>query len=321
VAQPAMPSEGQLLPPPVRTKVIEYPADDFGACNKLTECIGETPQGYRLCLVAVGAGAEQSCPPAWPERHAGWRKAEEKRVCSACACSPPQGGFCEVRVRAFADHACGNERGSLVLASGDGERCVDLMSGTALGSKSAEVLGSATGIYAPSDSEVVGEVETGLAVTYCCLPELTPPQCPDFQPQSISSSSPFFTPSSHREQTLPASQVCPGPQCASSMQPRQCPAPSHTPPGQEGHPRGVSTRWQVPSQSQLLQWGRSPHAMAFSHGQPSPPFAHAGSLHEGRTMKAGKSKAKVSAAARRWRIMAALPVYRRRGGGQGGWLT
>ena len=176
VAEPAIPPEGQPLPPPVRTKVIEYSPAQIGACEGgIDRCVMKTPPGYRLCLVAYGPLAAQTCPEAWPERHDGWKNVAEQRFCSACSCGPPEGGFCEVRVEAFADDACGNERGSLVLTSSEGGKCVDLTSGTALAGKTAEVLSSGPGTCQPNGGEIIGEPLTEVPVTYCCVPELVPP--------------------------------------------------------------------------------------------------------------------------------------------------
>jgi hypothetical protein len=94
------------------------------------------------------------------------------------------------------------------------------------------------------------------------------------------------------------------------------PAPSHTPghfsPLAQGsmrqrNPMRSLNRWQVPSHIQPVQKGKSPQSVAFSHGHPSPPFAQAGSLHEGKMKKAGRRRANVNAATmRRRNIWASL---------------
>jgi len=170
-----MPPEGQPLPQPVRTKVIEYVAAGVGTCDSLHICVSDPPPGYRLCRVAHGVEAATPCPTEWSDRHSGWRKAEEKRLCSACTCSAPQGASCTVRVRVYADESCANEQGSLVLPSTDGPKCTDLATGTALGSKSAEILSYQVGTCDPGGGEVIGEPLTEGPVTFCCIPELAPP--------------------------------------------------------------------------------------------------------------------------------------------------
>ncbi|MDC3959638.1 hypothetical protein [Polyangium jinanense] len=150
-------------------------AASVGACDLVNICILPPPSGYRLCRVAYGLGALLSCPKDWSERHDGWIQVEEQRVCSACNCGPPQGGFCEVQAKVYADNACGSERGGLILPSSEGPKCVDLPIGTALASQTAEVLFSETGTCEPGGGEVIGAPYTGMPVTYCCVPELAPP--------------------------------------------------------------------------------------------------------------------------------------------------
>jgi hypothetical protein len=162
-------------PPPVRTKVIDYVSASLGTCDLARVCIAPPPPGYRLCRVAYGSAASVPCPSDWSDRHTGWRQVEEQRACSACSCGAPQGSSCEVLIKAYSDAACANERGSLVLTLSDGEKCVDLVTGTALGSKTAELLSSQPGVCPPSGGELVGEVILGVPVTYCCVPELEPP--------------------------------------------------------------------------------------------------------------------------------------------------
>jgi hypothetical protein len=75
-----------------------------------------------------------------------------------------------VWVRAYEDAACGKERGSLQLSSNQGAKCTDLLTGVALGSKSAEMLDYQPGICQASGGEQVGAIETKYAATFCCLP-------------------------------------------------------------------------------------------------------------------------------------------------------
>ncbi|WP_170229743.1 hypothetical protein [Polyangium fumosum] len=61
------------------------------------------------------------------------------------------------------------------LSSNGGTKCVDLLSGAAVGSKTAEILSYDAGACQPSGGEIVGETFTAWPVTYCCLAEPTPP--------------------------------------------------------------------------------------------------------------------------------------------------
>lgn len=171
IAAPAMPPDGQPLPPPKRTKVVEYvAAASSSTCDETTNCIVPPPAGYKLCFVADDLQAEAECPTGWTDRYSGWRDVDDARACSACTCGAPEGASCEVRAKVYADDACGNERASLVVSSSEGAKCVDLLEGSALGSKTAEVLSYQAGTCVPSTSEVIGEIMLKRAVTYCCAP-------------------------------------------------------------------------------------------------------------------------------------------------------
>lgn len=176
IADPAMPPEGQPLPQPTRRKVIEYAAGSFpGTCNSTSNCVAPPPSDYRLCLVARNADAVEPCPAGWTDRREGWRDVSDTRACTPCTCASPEGGSCIIRVRAHSDNACNNEAGSFLLSSEESEKCVDLLVGTSLGSKSAEVVSYQAGSCVPSISEITGESKTERAVTFCCMPDLEMP--------------------------------------------------------------------------------------------------------------------------------------------------
>jgi len=172
-----MPSEGQTPAPPSATKVIEYSTAAIGdRCGTTSNCIAPPQPGYKLCFIARGDDAVEPCPKGWSDRYEGWRDVVDTRACAACTCGTPEGSYCEVRASVYADDACGNERGSIVLPSNEDAKCVDLPVGTALGSKTAEILSYQAGTCAPSKSEIVGELELSRPVTYCCVPP--PPTIP-----------------------------------------------------------------------------------------------------------------------------------------------
>jgi hypothetical protein len=156
-----------------RKQVIEYVSSaQEPSCGLTTNCIAPPPTNYKLCFVANDIDVAVSCPDGWTDQYVGWRDVIDTRVCSACTCGSPEGAYCEVGASVYADDACGNERGSIVLPSNEDAKCVDLPVGTALGSKTAEILSYQEGICAPSKSEIVGELELQRPVTYCCLPSL-----------------------------------------------------------------------------------------------------------------------------------------------------
>lgn len=177
VAAPAMPPEGQTLTQPTRTKVVEYvsAALTTATCGTTHNCIAPPPPGYQLCLVANGFELATPCPNGWTDRRTGWRIVKEQRACSACTCGAPQDGSCEVLATVYSDDGCGNVRGSVVLPSNQEAKCTDLPVGTALGSKTAEIISYQAGTCTPSKSEVIGDIQTDTPVTYCCMPLLDIP--------------------------------------------------------------------------------------------------------------------------------------------------
>lgn len=74
-------------------------------------------------------------------------------------------------MEAYADDACVSEVGSLLVSSAEEAKCIDLLVGTALGSKTAEILSYQAGACLPSTSEIIGVAETERAVTFCCAPD------------------------------------------------------------------------------------------------------------------------------------------------------
>jgi hypothetical protein len=176
VAHPAMPAEGQTPSPPSVTTVIEYGAATFGqACGLTSNCIAPPPAGYKLCLIARNDDAVEPCPKGWPDRYEGWRDVFDTRACTPCTCGSPEGASCVTRVKAYADDACVSEAGSLLVSSDEEAKCTDLLVGTALGSKTAEILSYQSGSCLPSTSEIVGSTATKRPVTFCCV---TDPEMP-----------------------------------------------------------------------------------------------------------------------------------------------
>lgn len=158
-------------------RVIEYVSSAQGpACDSTSNCIAPPPDSYQLCLVANEVEVALPCPEGWTDRRAGWRVVTNARTCSACTCGVPEGASCTVRASVYVDDACTDERGNVMLASTDAGQCIDLPIGTALGSKTAEVVSYQPGACIPSTSELLGEVKVEHPVTYCCVPPLpTPP--------------------------------------------------------------------------------------------------------------------------------------------------
>ena len=176
VAEAVMPPGGQPAASLKHRRTIEYVTASTGqACGSTSNCIAPPPKDYKLCLVANDIDVAVSCPDGWTDQYVGWRDVVDMRMCSACTCGPPEGAMCDVHTSVYADNACTVGRGDLVLSSNEGAKCVDLSMGTALGSKTAEILSYQAGICAPSTSEVVGDVKLERPVTYCCVPPLPTP--------------------------------------------------------------------------------------------------------------------------------------------------
>ncbi|UQA58765.1 hypothetical protein [Polyangium aurulentum] len=168
--QPATLPELGRLPPPVRTKALAYAPTPSNDCpSTYNQCIPNPPPGYRLCIHSDMVGA--TCPAGWPEKHEGWVIAEDPRACTACTCGAPEGAACTALVTAYADAACSDLRTSNLVSSGEPESCFDLIAGTALGSKRAEIVSYTPGTCAPGGGEIVGEKLTMGPATLCCLAE------------------------------------------------------------------------------------------------------------------------------------------------------
>jgi hypothetical protein len=171
MALPETDPDGEPLPSPSRTKVLAYSTTSFGPCEGgIDQCIVPTPPGYRLC-VARYEDDGYSCPPDWPERHEGWGKVEEQRICTPCVCGAVEGSSCIVRANAYSDSLCAQEVAMLILSTAEPAKCTDLLSGSALGSKTAEVLSHEPGTCQPSGGELLGDTFKKDPIALCCLPE------------------------------------------------------------------------------------------------------------------------------------------------------
>lgn len=172
LAAPAMPPEGQTPAPPSAAKVIEYSAATSGqSCGLTSNCIAPPPAGYKICLITRNDDAVEPCPKGWTDRYEGWRNFSDTRTCTPCTCSAPEGASCIARVKAYADDACVSEAGSLLVSSDEAAKCTDLLVGTSLGSKAAEILSYQSGMCMASTSEIIGSTETKRPVTFCCAPD------------------------------------------------------------------------------------------------------------------------------------------------------
>jgi hypothetical protein len=138
----------------------------LGACGGPAEvCAPPAPPGFAQCLVQYG---DRECPDSYPDKHVFYYSVEDTRACTPCACSAPVGSNCTSLVSVHNDSTCSTQ----VVAStvdATGPKCLDVLSGVALGSKVAT-----TPVYTPGACEVSGGEPIGAAVpaepsTFCCL--------------------------------------------------------------------------------------------------------------------------------------------------------
>ncbi len=87
--------------------------------------------------------------------------------CTACACSPPQGGVCQAITSAYGDAACSAEFASNT-AGLDSPQCNDTMPGLELQSMSATWMTNQPGTCTPSGGEPFGEATPAKPATFCC---------------------------------------------------------------------------------------------------------------------------------------------------------
>ncbi|MDI1476429.1 hypothetical protein [Polyangium sp. y55x31] len=124
-----------------------------------------TPPSFSSCVYREG---DHPCPEGWGERQLLYQHVEDKRTCAECTCSEPSGGFCNTKFRLFSGAGCTIEEAAFNVSSGMSSPCHDLMAGTQLLGKSAEVLDYMKGACTPSGGDVEGEVVLTDPVTVCC---------------------------------------------------------------------------------------------------------------------------------------------------------
>jgi hypothetical protein len=122
--------------------------------------------GFAQCLVQYG---NRECPGAYPDKHVFYYGFDDTRACAPCACSAPAGSTCSAFVSAFKDGACSSP---VVAGTVDasGPKCLDVLSGVALGSKLATEPVYVPGVCQASGGEAIGDAVPEEPSTFCCLP-------------------------------------------------------------------------------------------------------------------------------------------------------
>lgn len=154
---------------------VIWPVSGEG-CTTGQACVPVPTDRYSVCLYREGDHSADPgfvCPAAYPRPLVVYASYEDTRACEPCACGEPEGAECAALVSVFKDGACGGILGSITLASGE-PGCLDLPSGSALGSKSASFVLDQPGSCAQSGGGPAGTFEPLDPVTLCCEPDPEP---------------------------------------------------------------------------------------------------------------------------------------------------
>jgi len=150
---------------------IHVEGDGIG-CPHGESCAPVPPEGFVLCLSVAGDGYE--CPNEYPDPFVVFDTVSDARACSPCVCSDPKDADCVALVSAYSDGVCGQMVASLMVAL-DQAACVDLLNGTGLASKSAELIVDKPGACTASGGEPSGVVEPVGPLTLCCQKAIPEP--------------------------------------------------------------------------------------------------------------------------------------------------
>jgi hypothetical protein len=158
-------------PPTWKTAAIACGINPFFTCpDPYARCAPAARPGFKVCVFADSLG-DVPCATVGPytERHVFYGDFDDTRACSPCTCGAPSGSACSSTVSLYTDGACSSQVGSLTVDA-TGPKCVDVPSGSALGSKSATPPSYTPGACAPGGGAPTGAATPTKAATYCCLP-------------------------------------------------------------------------------------------------------------------------------------------------------
>lgn len=170
---------GDAVVAPVRwsTAVVECPLKELpqGSCGPGDVCVPPVPAGYTMCLWMHGDELVL-CDDAFPRRIVAYQDvSSDDRACSPCECSAPLGANCSAIVSVFADGNCATMLGSVPVAPGQAG-CVDLLSGSPLGSKAAALVLNKPGTCEALGGVAVGDIHPIGARTLCCQESVSVPR-------------------------------------------------------------------------------------------------------------------------------------------------
>jgi len=129
-------------------------------------CVPAGPEGFATCIFQKG---DVACPAPWARKEGFYEEFNDGRSCTPCGCGPAGGASCIAAVSVYTDGTCSAPVGFLAVSSEDPESCIDLPTGSALGSKMGEVVSTQPGSCPPTGGEPVGDVEPNQPATFCCL--------------------------------------------------------------------------------------------------------------------------------------------------------
>lgn len=136
-------------------------------CELGEACVPTPPDGFALCLFMKGDDPAYECPAEYPHREVYHAGVKDDRGCEACSCGPPEGAQCAAFVEAFVDAACGSPVASATVTDGEAA-CVDVPSGSALGSVEVSLIVDEPGSCAQSGGKPSGGITPAGPLTLCC---------------------------------------------------------------------------------------------------------------------------------------------------------
>jgi len=143
-------------------------------CETGEVCTPKLPDSLSLCLFLKGDDPAYQCPEDYERRVVVYAGVADERACEPCACGDAQGAECGAFLSAFANDACGSLIATVITTSEE-PACVDVPSGSAVGSASASVVVDKPGTCAQSGGQPSGAIEPVGPVTLCCQKEIYPP--------------------------------------------------------------------------------------------------------------------------------------------------
>jgi hypothetical protein len=168
-----------VSPPPIsQSSVLLCEGSANGACAITGEsCLPSAP-GFATCVFDPG---DQECVALlapYTQKILAYTNISDTRTCSACTCDAPTGSVCSAEISIYSDGTCASSSPNANPVDSTKPVCVDLITGAALGSKSASAP-----TYTPGACQAGGGVPSGSAVpvaptTFCCIPTPLPPPLP-----------------------------------------------------------------------------------------------------------------------------------------------